>query len=303
MKFPRPLLLFACAIALVVSGCAQTGTQSGLFTSAPSRPKSVLVSDFAAASEVTATDNDFNTRLERKGNYPILERRQRTIARVNDEIVATVVAEVRAAGLDAQPGNETTLGFGGDALVVSGSLRPPERKPATQVGFGPGRGNVIADMTVTRASAGRREQLFTFAADLQGGRKAPAGNAKSNAKSNAERNQVIAEVLATENALPEKLSPEVEAQARSLGRTIAERVIAYAKEHDWLEKPAAAETPGSEQNVRLPDARPPEKPTAASKPAAPKPAKPSAQKPSPNRVDAPEDEEPPDTEVPDKDKQ
>ena len=76
-----------------------------------------------------------------------------------------------------------------------------------------------------------------------------------------------------------------------------------AKEHDWLEKPAAAEVPGTEQNVRLPDSRPAEKPKATNRPAAPKPMKPAAQKPSPNRVDGPEDEEPPDTNVPDQDKQ
>jgi hypothetical protein len=120
--------LLACAIALVVSGCAQSNTQGGLFASAPSRPKTVIVSDFIADSEVTATDNGFNTRLEKRGNYPILERRQRTIARVNDEIVATVIADLRSAGLEARPENETSLGYADDALVVAGRLRPPERK-------------------------------------------------------------------------------------------------------------------------------------------------------------------------------
>ncbi len=293
MKLPHPLALFAGVIALVVSGCAENGKQVGLFASASSRPKSVFVSDFAAAPEVTATDNGFNTRLERQGgNFPILERRQRTLARVNDEIVATIVADVRAAGFEAQPGNESTLSFGDDALVVAGRLRPPENTAATKIGFGPGRGNVVADMTVTRISAARKEQAFTFAAEVQSGRKSPAGNAQSNAA----RNQAIAAILETEKALPERLSPDVDAQARSLGRAIAERIVAYAKEHDWLEKPAAA--PGTEQNMRLPDSRPAEMPMTANRPAAPKPMKPAAQKPSPNRVDGPEDEEPPDTNVP-----
>ena len=72
---------------------------------------------------MTATDNGFNTRLERRGgNYPILERRQRTLARVNDEIVATIVADLRAAGIEAQPGSEASLGFGDNAVLVSGRL-------------------------------------------------------------------------------------------------------------------------------------------------------------------------------------
>lgn len=286
MPFPRLMPLLACAIALVVSGCVQSTTQGGLFASAPSRPKTVIVSDFVADSEVTATDNGFNTRLEKRGNYPILERRQRTIARVNDEIVATVIADLRAAGLEARPGNETSLGYGDDALVVAGRLRPPERKGPGQVGFGPGRGNVAADMTVTRASAGKREQLLAFAIDVQSGRKISPGNAASVAA----RNQEIATALAAQNALPERLSPDVEAQARALGRAIAEKVVALAKERDWLPAPQVAQAaPESEQRARVPEARPAQKPAA----------KPPAQKPAVQRPEAPEDEEPPDTEGPD----
>ncbi len=131
-----PLTLgLVCAAAFAASGCAQNGAESGLFGSPAARPKTIVV----AASEVTATDNGFNTRLERRGgNYPILERRQRTLARVNDEIVATIVADLHAAGLEAQPGGESTLSFGDNVVLVSGRLRSTEHKPASQIGFGPG---------------------------------------------------------------------------------------------------------------------------------------------------------------------
>jgi hypothetical protein len=284
MLLPRPLFIVACVIALALAGCANSGSPN-LFGGAASKPKSVIVSDFVAASEVTATDNGFNTRLERRGgNFPILERRQRTLARVNDEIVAAIIADVRAVGLEAHPGSESSLSFGDDALLVGGRLRAPERKPAAQVGFGPGRGNVTADMTVTRASAGSRVPVLTFAADIQSGRKSSAVNPKTAAA----RNAAIAEALAAENALPEKLSPDVEAQARALGRAIAERIIAYANQQNWLEKPEVAEAPPAqaEQRVRLPDPKPAWKPASARKPAVQSPQ-------------APEDEEPPDTDVPD----
>jgi hypothetical protein len=296
MLLRRLFPFFACIAALALGGCANNAA-SNVFAGTPSAPKSVVVSDFVAASEVTATDNGFNTRLERKGgNFPILERRQRTLARVNDEIVATIIADVRAAGLEAQPGGESGLSFSDDVLLVTGRLRPPERKPAAQVGFGPGRGNVVAEMTLTRASAGSRVQALKFSTDVQSGRKIPAGNAQAAAA----RNTTIAEALVAEKALPEKLSPDVEAQARSLGRAIAEKIIAYAKEHDWLTKSPVAEAPaaGPEQHVRIPDAKPAAKPAAKPVASAKPAAKPLAQKPSPKRVDAPEDEEPPDTNVP-----
>lgn len=41
--------------------------------------------------------------------FPILERKRRTLGRVNDEIMATIVATRREAGLDAQPGSEEVL--------------------------------------------------------------------------------------------------------------------------------------------------------------------------------------------------
>ena len=108
------------------------------------------------------------------------------------------------------------------------------------------------------------------------------------------------------------LSTDVEAQARRLGRAVGEKIVAYAKEKGWLNKPEAEATEPTE-TVKLPQPKLEAKPEAkqappkqaaakpAAKPAAPKSTaapKSAAQKPSPKRVDAPEDEEPPDTEVP-----
>ena len=88
-----------------------------------------------------------------------------------------------------------------------------------------------------------------------------------------------------------KLSPDVEAQARRLGRAVGEKIVAYAKEQGWLTTPAGAEAK-PEERVKLPDPKPEPKRVAAKKPAAPAPAAPKS---SSKRLDAPEDEEPPDT--------
>ena len=42
---------------------------------------------------------------------------------MNDEIVATIVATLREAGLDAQPGSEEGLTLNDEAVVVNGRLR------------------------------------------------------------------------------------------------------------------------------------------------------------------------------------
>jgi len=238
--------------------------------------------------EVEAIDRGFSARMDRKGiNYPILERKRRTLARENDEIVASTVATLREAGLDAQPGSEEGLSLNDESVVVSGRLRAGDQdKPAKnqQTGFGAGRGGVVADMTVSYFSGGGKKQLLAFNADAKAAGKPPTG------KQAAARNAAIATVLAAEKAAPEKLSPDVEAQARRLGRAVGEKVVAFAKEQGWLGTPEAAKAQ-PEERVKLPEPKPAQQQVAAKKPAAQKPA---AQKP-----EAPEDEEPPDTDVPD----
>src|SRR5208283_581391 len=87
------------------------------------KPKTVLIADFVASPEVDATDRGFSTRMDRNGSkFPILERKRRTLARVNDEIVAAIVVTLREAGLDAQPGSEEALTLHDQAAVVSGRL-------------------------------------------------------------------------------------------------------------------------------------------------------------------------------------
>lgn len=275
--------------ALALAGCANTGGTNGMFGEAATRTKTILVADFVASPEVEAIDRGFSARMDRKViNYPILDRKRRTLGRVNDEIVATIVTTLREAGLDAQPGSEEGLTLNDEAAVLNGRLRAAEQGSAAknkQIGFGTGRGGVMADMTVSYFSGGgKKKQLLAFNADAKGAGKPLAG------KQAAARNAAIAAVLADEKAAPEKLSPDVEAQARRLGRAVGEKVAAFAKGQGWLGAPEAAEAQPAER-VKLPESKPTQKRVAAKKSA--------VQEPSVQRPEAPENEEPPDTEVPD----
>ena len=155
----RSLTSFVVALAgLLLGGCTvYSGLQIGAAGTEP-KPKVVLVSDFTFASDVVAIDRGYTARLERKvGTYPTHERRQRTTERVNDEIVATVVASLREAGLEAQPGADDAVTPNQSALVVSGGLRPGEpvtAKNKNSFGFGAGRG--------ARARGRGRQRLAVF---------------------------------------------------------------------------------------------------------------------------------------------
>lgn len=234
----RFILTFAAA--LLLAGCSNSslGTLGGSATVA--RPKTIVVTDFVFGDGVTAIDRAYTVRLERKiGSFPPHERKPRTLERVNEEIVANIVATLRGAGLDAQPGGAESVSLSEGVVLVSGTLRSTEPvasdskkpKPVTdQIGFGTGRPNVVADVKVLSSS---KRQLAAFSADAAGGR-----GAAVNAKLAASQNAAIATALAEQKSAPEKLSPEVEGQARRLGRNAAEKILAYAKEQGWLTAPA-----------------------------------------------------------------
>ena len=218
---------------------------SGLQTAAPGnepKPQVVLVSDFTFASDVVAIDRGYTARLERKaGTYPTHERRQRTTERVNDEIVATIVATLREAGLPAQPGAEDAVTLNQSALVVSGNLRPGEpvtAKNKNSFGFGAGRGQVAAAVSASLFSSGSRRQVLTFDVEPTAARREPAVPPKVAAARNAE----IAGIVASIGSPNERLSPDVEGSARRLGRAIADRVLVYAKEQSWLTPPPTEPT-------------------------------------------------------------
>jgi len=243
-------LIPLCAVALLLAGCATMdigGPQSG--GSSP-RPKSILVSDFVFATEVVALDRSYTARLERKiGTFPTHERKQRTIERVNDEILASIVVALREAGLEAQPGSEEGLSLNDDVVVVNGRLRAsdPNAKPE-QIGFGAGRGGVVADMTLSHLSAGGKKQLASFIAE----------SVRKPAAVPASRNAAIISVVGAAGSPTERLSPDVEAQARMLGRAAGEKIVAFAREQGWLEK--AAEAGPEEKPKKLPQAKPAKKP-------------------------------------------
>ncbi|HEY4140245.1 MAG TPA: hypothetical protein VGM57_02460 [Pseudolabrys sp.] len=232
--------VFVCFAALLLAGCANSSLGSLGGSSTVARPKTIVVTDFAFGPDVTAVDRAYTARLERKiGSFPTHERKPRTLERVNEEIVATIVTTLRGAGLQAQPGGEDSGGEG--AVLVSGEIKATEAvvndvkrpKPVTeQIGFGAGRSNFAADVKVL---SGGKRQLASFTVDAGGGRGAPAGNAKQAA---AAQNAAIATALAEQNAAPEKLSPDTEGQARRIGRNAAEKILAYAKEQGWLAAPA-----------------------------------------------------------------
>ncbi len=237
---------FCLGLLLALGACAQTNVQTGssAFGLGLARPHQVVVADFAFSSDVVVLDRGFTARLERKiGAIPTYERKQRTVERVNDEIVATIVSTLRAAGLEAQPGSEETLTIDQPTLVVSGRLRAVDQGNRTQrnaIGFGAGHSGVVADMAVAHYSSSGKKPILTFTAEAQSGRRPGAA---ATAPIAAARGAAAA-ANAAGGAMSERLSADVEAQARRLGRAAGDKIVAYAKEQGWLTKSETSKPEG-----------------------------------------------------------
>ena len=265
-------LIAACVSVLLLAGCAEsTLTQSSVLGggggSSP-RPKVVVVSDFSISPDVQVLDRAFTARLERKiGAFPTFERKQRTVERVTDEVLATVVATLREAGLDAEPGSEEGLSLAESTVLVSGKLRPSDASAKkNDAGIGGGKSGVIADISLSSFSSFGKKQLSSFSAEPSGGKPAAGKQA-------AAFNALVAEALAANKAAPDKLSPDVEAAARRIGRGAGDKIVAFGKAQGWFggDAEASAEAaPAIDEKPARPSAA---ARTAAAKPEAkPKPA-------------------------------
>ncbi|MGN6572709.1 MAG: hypothetical protein ACTHLO_14975 [Pseudolabrys sp.] len=216
--------------ALTLAGC-QTDSVSLTSNASASKPKTVIVTDFVMSPDITVIDRGYTVRLSRKegSDLPFHLRKERTLERVNDEVVATIVATVRAAGLEAVPGSADAVSLKDDAIIVSGRLRGGDGPDKKGKGIGDGRSGVVADMTLERNGTFGRKQLTSFTA-------APQGKVKIDAAA-------VDAALPAESRAAGRLSPDVEAQVRAIGRGIGEKIVGYARGQGWLgdTPPPAAE--------------------------------------------------------------
>jgi hypothetical protein len=222
-------------LALMLGACGQTTIQnmSSMGTQGLARPETVVVSDFSFSSDVVLLDRGFAAQLQRKmGKASPEQIREQLAARVSREIVTAMVTTLREAGLDARAEGEEEVVADRAALVVAGKVRAIDQGNRTRrnvIGFGAGKSEVVADVVVVHDSQGVKKDVLTFTAETGSGRRpggavtAPLGAARG--------------VAAVAGVASEKLSADVEAEARRLGQTAARRIIAFGAQQGWLPKP------------------------------------------------------------------
>ncbi len=259
---PRRCHLVICLIALAVAGCANNSVQETQISAGDAlpRPKTVLVNDLVFSPDVAVVDRDLDARLESKFGSEMSGDVIKSLAakRVNDEITATIIALLRATGLDAQPGDQENPTDKNGALAISGQLHAvyqDKRPHPNPVNFGTG-GSVAADMTVSQVSEGAEKQLLAFTAQ------APSGHQPDAVITGPIADTAIAAVLAAKSAPDVDLPPDVKALARGLGRAVADKIVVYAEQQGWANKAAF---PAPPQDAKPVNKKPEKLPVAAAK--------------------------------------
>jgi hypothetical protein len=234
-------LAFAGLVAAALGGCtsANVGNMS-MFGGDLAKPSVVLVSDFDVPGNAVALDRGFAAKLKRNMKGASDQTMRGEVARrVGATITETVVAKLREAGIEALPGNRSLAIEGQTTLVIGGNVRSIDEGNRTRrnlIGFGAGKSSVTVDVQVAHLSSGESKNVLTFSAEAESARRpgavatAPVGAAVGAA----------ATVASTAGGLAsERLSADVEAQARRIGTTIADRIIAFAAEQGWVRRTAA----------------------------------------------------------------
>jgi hypothetical protein len=259
----RPLHIFIYSISLAAAGCAnitvlETQTSVG---GAPLGPKTVLVNNFDFPPDVAGVDRELAARLESKfGNMSYDVIKSLAAKRVSDEIVATTVVIVDAAGLKARPGSQDEPTRKNGALLVTGRLRAVDQGNSQQrnpVSFG--AGSIAADVTLSKVSAGVEKQVLNFTAQAQIGRQSGAAIGGPNA---AALSAAISKVLADKSAADVKLPPNVETLARGLGRAVAGKIVTYARDQGWVNN---ADLPATTEDINSVKKKPGKLPQSAVK--------------------------------------
>jgi hypothetical protein len=105
------------------------------------------------------------------------------------------------------------------------------------IGFGAGKSQVSADVTVSMADTSGRKQLMMFRAEADSGRR-PGAVATAPVSAARGAAAVGAAAGAASSVVSEKLRADVEALAKNLGDAIADKVIDYAVSQGWIAKAA-----------------------------------------------------------------
>lgn len=224
-RFDRRLvaLLMLLSGTLAAASCSGTGGPQSAASATLEKPTKFFVSEYVVAADVPVLDPALAANLKRQLPGLTDDAAQIEIARRVSAVVAeATVAALRQSGIQAVLGGGEVLKADDIGLMTSGkivnSAEAAPRRPS-------GASVVAAETTLTYYSNPNSKVVQTFTVESDLGR----------ATAPARRPATGGSPTGTQ-----RLSPDVDAKARGLGRAIAERIAVIAAEKGWIKAPAVA---------------------------------------------------------------
>jgi hypothetical protein len=235
-------LTVAALATLALAACSSAQVSSiNVFDSGGGKPDRVVVGAIVVPPGSVSLDASIAAKLRRRANSEdAAMARQRLTSEVSSVLTQRVVERLTRAGLPATSGLSTMERADSRVLLIDGSvteINEGNRMRRNVIGFGAGKSQVSADVTVSMADTSGRKQLMTFRAEADSGRR-PGAVATAPVSAARGAAAVGAAAGAASSVVSEKLRADVEALAKNLGDAIADKVIDYAVSQGWIAKAA-----------------------------------------------------------------
>jgi hypothetical protein len=232
----RALLL---PLALCLAACAPSTVRTD-YESVPklARPNTILVYDFAVSADEVSLDSGVVGKVEAKeSGRPRTEQELEVGHKVVGIISEQLVSEINAMGMPAQRAFGAPRSWG-DVMVVEGyisSINEGNQAERVAIGLGAGASDVEARVQLYATNPGGLQVVETFTTSMKSGYM--PGMAETMGAGAIGGHLAVAAVAgAGLHTISEKLSGDVDAEARRTAKAIAKNLRGYFETQGWVPK-------------------------------------------------------------------
>jgi hypothetical protein len=233
----RAAARLSLAIALLLCACAPSSVQTN-YESAPklARPNTILIYDFAVSPDEIQLDSGIVGKVEAKQSGQSRTQQELEVGHHVARIISLqLVTEINAMGMPAQRAFGAPRSWG-DVMVVEGqlaSINEGNQAERVAIGLGAGASDVEARVQLYTTNASGLEVVETFTTSMKSGYM--PGMAETMGAGAIGGHLAVAAVAgAGLHTISEKLSGDVDAEAKRTAKGIAKQLRGYFEVQGWV---------------------------------------------------------------------
>lgn len=225
------------AAALAVLGCAPSDVNTTYATTIQMpRPERVLIYDFAVSADEVHLDRGVVGKIEAAASKTPRTQLERSVGHeVAKKLAIELAKKVTAMGIPAQRAWGAPTSWG-NFVVIEGQLLSIDQGNQAErvvIGLGAGRSDVEASAQLFAATPTGLQKLESFDTNMESGYM-PGMAETMGAGGLGGHLAVAAAAGVVTHGLGEKLSADVDAEARRTADALAKQLEPYFRSHGWL---------------------------------------------------------------------